>query len=183
MKEFKNILLISGSGRNCGKTTLACNIIKLLAESEDVFALKISPHFHQTGNNQQLIAEGVDYRVYRETDMNSTKDSSRMLKAGAKEVLFIQSEDDKLHKVYDSIKEYLPKESPIICESGSFANVFKAGYHILLKANDNEFKKSFLVNIDKADKIITQNDFTNESLNFGLQYSKLNWTINKLDND
>jgi hypothetical protein len=184
LKDFKNILLISGSGRNCGKTTLACNIIRLLSETEDVFALKISPHFHQTGNKQKLIFEGLDYRIFRETDMNSNKDSSRMLKAGAKDVFFIQSEDNKLIDVYDSLKKHLPENSPIVCESGSFANVFKPGYHILVKANsEGQTKKSFSTNLDKANIIVSQKDFTTERLNFCIQYSKLNWTINKLDND
>ena len=70
MKEFKNILLVSGAGRNCGKTTVACNIIGQLKKEGQVIGLKITPHFHTTGNNQQIVKEGVGYKIFRETDVS-----------------------------------------------------------------------------------------------------------------
>ena len=41
-----NILAISGTGRNVGKTTLTCGIIKKLGIDQKPTAVKISPHFH-----------------------------------------------------------------------------------------------------------------------------------------
>lgn len=184
MKEFNNILQISGSGRNCGKTTLACNIIGKLANEGKVFGLKITPHFHHTGSNQKLIGEGVGYKIFRETDKNSNKDSSRMLKAGAKEVYFIQCTDSILPEIYDELKTMIPTNSPIICESGSFANVFKPGLHLLVKGiNADNSKKSYISNLKKADLIITPDEFSPRSLNFNIENSKMHWTINTKHND
>ena len=57
MKLVKNMVLVSGSGRNCGKTTVACNLITQLSENEFVYGLKITPHFHLTGQKQELLIE------------------------------------------------------------------------------------------------------------------------------
>ena len=184
MKEFNNILQISGSGRNCGKTTLACNIIERLAIEGKVFGLKITPHFHHTGNNQHLVVEGEGYKIFQETDINSNKDSSRMLQAGAKEVYFIQCTDGILPEIYDELKTMIPDDSPVICESGSFANVYQPGMHLLVKGNDaDDSKKSYISNLKRADLIINPDEFSQKSLKFNIEYSKKHWTINKKHND
>ncbi len=87
------MVLLSGSGRNVGKTTLACNVIRHLSEYRTVYGLKLSPHFHKMNHLQKLIAHGEGYKVYRELDPDSGKDSAKMLAAGAREVYFIQCED------------------------------------------------------------------------------------------
>lgn len=184
MKEFKNILLVSGSGQNCGKTTLVCNIISRLSKKSEVFGLKISPHFHRTGNNQQLVVEGEGFRIFREMDKSSEKDSSRMLSAGAKKVYFIQCADDDLEGVHSHLKKLIPEDLPVICESGSFAEVFKTGKHILVKGLTAEnSKKSYLSNLNKADIIIEQSEFSQTQLNYQIEYSDKHWTINYYDHD
>jgi len=44
--KYPNILLVSGNGRNSGKTTLACKIIERFSKDHEITGLKISPHFH-----------------------------------------------------------------------------------------------------------------------------------------
>ncbi len=58
--NFNNVILISGSGRNCGKTTVACHIISQLAKMGQVTGLKISPHFHITEINRCLFMKITD---------------------------------------------------------------------------------------------------------------------------
>ena len=184
MKEFKNILLVSGSGQNCGKTTLVCNIIRRLSKKSKVYGLKISPHFHRTGNNQQLLAEGDGFRIFREMDKSSEKDSSRMLNAGAEMVYFIQCADDDLVGVHNHLKNLIPEDLPVICESGSFAGVFKPGKHILVKGiRADNTKVSYQSNLNRADIIIHQEEFSETKLNYQIKYSDNHWTINKIDND
>lgn len=178
MKEFTNILLISGSGRNCGKTTLACNIIKKLAEKERVVAIKISPHFHRMKNNHSLVGEGFGFQIFRELNSESEKDSSRMLNAGASEVYFIQSEDADLEGIHEKLKQLFPEKTPVVCESGSFANVYKPGLHFLLKGeNADDLKKSYVSNLKKADFILTKDDFTIDDLNFEIEFLSNKWVF------
>lgn len=178
MKELKNILLVSGSGRNCGKTTLVCHAISQLAKNEQVFGLKISPHFHLTASNQQIITEGPGYRIFRETDTQSGKDSARMLNAGATAVYFIQCTDTGLPQVYEHLKQLIPEDKAVICESGSFASVYRPGFHILIKGvNVDESKKSYIENLERADIVFTQVDFSPSSFPYQLHFSEQNWSF------
>lgn len=180
MEELKNILLVSGSGRNCGKTTLVCHAISQLAEQGTVYGLKITPHFHMTANNQQIVAEGEGFRIFKENDCQSGKDSARMLHAGAKEVYFIQCFDEDLAEVYAYLKELIPEDSPIVCESGSLANVYKPGMHILIEGIDIDYtKKSYQVNLKLADVVFTHADFSPSNFFHEIQYSRNNWDLRK----
>lgn len=181
MREIiDNIILVSGSGRNVGKTTLACNIIKELSADHKVFGIKISPHFHKTSELQKLICEGKGYKIYKELDTDSGKDSSRMLDAGAEEVYFIQCNDDKIKFAFESISDLLSSDSAIVCESGSFANKYKAGLHLLLIGEQaDETKKSYQHNLKNADYIIRRKDFNTEEIFFDLKYEGTNWKINR----
>ena len=184
LSEFRNILLVSGSGRNCGKTTVACNIINQLKRNRIVYGLKITPHFHKTGDLQQIVEEGNGYKIYRETDYCSGKDSSRMLVAGAKEVYFIQCSDENLLRIYARTKQLIPEGYPIVCESGSFATAYKPGLHILVVGADiDDSKKSYYSNLRKAEIITTSDEFTQSNLSPLISYAGTSWTINKNDHD
>ncbi|HEY9114756.1 MAG TPA: hypothetical protein VIN10_08640 [Bacteroidales bacterium] len=184
MNELNNILLVSGSGRNCGKTTFVCHAISQLSKSGKVIGLKISPHFHLTGNKQKLIAKGEGFQVFQETDLFSGKDSSRMLKAGASEVFFIQCNDMNLPGIWNEMKKLIPENLPVVCESGSFSNVYLSGMHVLVVENVPEkSKKSYFENVDKADFIVKKEEFSPENFGFEIHFKDSKWTLNKLKND
>jgi hypothetical protein len=181
MKKFRNILLVSGSGRNCGKTTLCCLLINQLKKSDRVIGLKISPHFHINQQSHNIIFEGPDYTIYKETEKTSGKDSSRMLAAGAEKVYFIQCTDENLPDLYPNLKHLLPDEIPVVCESGSLANHYIPGMHILIKPIDgSSLKPSYLSNLKIADRLISANEFLLSNLNYSIIYSKDGWRMNKL---
>ncbi len=176
MKQFKNILLISGTGRNCGKTTMACNIINLMHKKRNVFGLKITPHFHVTSQKQQLVDEGIGYKIFREIDTQSDKDSSRMLRAGAKEVYFIQCVDINLEGMYERMLKLIPAKTPVVCESGSFAKVFKPGLHILLTGNTTKtVKSSYKANLKTADIIIKRGEMMLINHEYIFEFSDNQW--------
>ncbi|TAL59958.1 MAG: hypothetical protein EPN88_16615 [Bacteroidetes bacterium] len=80
-----NLLLIAGTGTKSGKTSIACRIIsqfKIL----NITAIKISPHLHEVTPGLIPLIEKKGYSVYEETNRNTSKDTSRMLHSGAKEV-------------------------------------------------------------------------------------------------
>ena len=184
MNEFRNILLVSGSGRDCGKTTVACDIIQHLGKNGIVFGLKITPHFHRTGDGQQIVESGPNYKIFRETDLSSGKDSSRMLVAGAKEVYFVQCTDEKLMEVGEKLKQIVPVGYPIVYESGSFANFYKPGLHLLVYgSNADETKKSYKLNLKKAELIISSDEFISSNLSANISFSDVQWTLNKNDHD
>jgi len=177
-KHIKNLLLISGSGRNAGKTTLACAIIKEVSTKSAIYALKISPHFHKLSKNQELLVQHEGFKIFREKDKNASKDSSRMLQAGAKDVFYIQCKDDNVAEAFQRALQFIPKNAPVVCESGSLAKYCKPGLHLLIDNTVNEdYKKTFLENMQLANHIITF-DGTNFSLNINhISFNGLAWSF------
>jgi len=180
MKRLENILLVSGSSRNCGKTIVACHAIKHLSATGKVYGLKITPHNHVTGSKQQLVCDEDGYRIYKELDWQSDKDTSRMLYAGATEVYFIQCTDARLKRAFKHLAHRITRNAPVVCESGSLANVYHPGLHLLIKgAKVDETKESYRANLKKADLVLTQSDFSPSCFSYALYFTQGKWTIKK----
>ena len=100
MKNYPNILLIAGTGRNVGKTLLACEIIEHLSKTAILIGVKISHHFHPVEEGQKVIANTQDYLIIEESFITN-KDSSRMKQAGADKVFYIQARQENLMDAFD----------------------------------------------------------------------------------
>lgn len=73
-----------------------------------------------------------DYIIYREFSRNSGKDSSRMLKAGASAVYFIESDDNHLAEAFRKLLPVIGSQ-PVICESASLAKFITPGILIFIE--------------------------------------------------
>jgi len=128
---FGNLLLVSGNGRNVGKTFFACRIIELLAQKYPVTAVKISPHLHEIPENSDILYRTDDFVVINETEI-SQKDSSLFLQSGAKKVLFVMAKPENLNDVFQSIKPGLTN-GPVVCESAGLGEIIDAGLSFFIK--------------------------------------------------
>jgi len=119
MLQFSNMLMVCGTGKKVGKTTLSCFLINNYTNAgKQVYALKTSCHMHELDAGENIIKKGEDYAVVKETRSN-TKDSSKMLQAGAVESYFVQSvSEEKIFELSQEILATFPKDAIIICESG-----------------------------------------------------------------
>ncbi len=141
-RQFSNLLMIAGTGRKVGKTTLTCKVIQNVSKKHNVVGIKISPHLHQQANSQKIISQSPDYLIIEETNPDSVKDSSRMLKAGAKKVYYLQTKDRHFEEPFQILMGLIPKGQPIICESGALLNYAKPGLFLLVKRQgQTAFKK------------------------------------------
>ena len=176
--NYPNILLVSGNGRNSGKTTLACKIIERFSKDHEITGLKISPHFHPGQKNENIIANEVRYLILQELNNNSGKDSSRMLHSGAKEVYYMQVKDDSLNDAFNTLIKTMNKNSLIVCESGGLRRLINPGAFLLLTRNDTEELKAGVKDlIHLADNIIK---FDGEGFDFDLEklsVSENTWSI------
>ena len=137
-----NLLLIAGTGRKVGKTTLACRLISQCSEVRKTAAIKISPHLHKQEPGQQVMVENADFAIIRETNPHSGKDSSRMLSAGSDMAFYIQTNDKNLKKPLSILLDYIPGGYPIICESGALLHFARPGLFLLVKRkNEMSVKK------------------------------------------
>jgi len=129
-----NLILIAGTGTKSGKTTMACRIIEQFMYLK-IIAIKISPHFHETTEGLSSIEEEPGrYAIYEETNSDSTKDTSRMLRAGAAHVYFAKVLDDRLLFVFNKIMGLIPEGAPIICESPALRNFVEPGAFIIMSS-------------------------------------------------
>ncbi|MBG0860873.1 MAG: hypothetical protein IQL11_15345 [Bacteroidales bacterium] len=126
-----NLLIIAGTGNKSGKTSMACRLIEQYRYLK-VFGIKITPHFHETTAGLITIIEEPGYSVYEETNRELSKDSSRMLQAGALKVFFARVTDDALEEAFFEILEHIPSNAPIICESPALRYYVEPGLLIIM---------------------------------------------------
>ena len=139
--KIPNLLLIAGTGNKSGKTTFACRVIEQFM-NEGVIAVKITPHFHETTPGLLLLSEKAGYSVYEETNSGTGKDTSRMLKAGAKRVLFAKVTDNDLLSAFKSIMEYIPEGAPIVCESPALRYYVEPGIFVIMRSDESNNNKN-----------------------------------------
>ena len=104
MMKLPNWLILVGTNRNAGKTSLACKVIED-HRSQGITAIKISPHFHPVEENDNVISRTNNYVIIKEEKKGTGKDSSRMLDAGASEVFYIQVWDNNLNEAIKELME------------------------------------------------------------------------------
>ncbi len=171
--QYPNLLLIAGTGRNTGKTTLACEIIKTTSLQQQLIGIKISPHFHGGTDSLKPIGGTKNYNLYEETLKDITgKDSSKMLAAGADKVFYIEVYDSSILEAFTTLLHHIPKNTPIVCESPALRKVITPGMFIIVDNISQQNKKldvlswknktDFFIETDKTEliEVIKQIRFT-----------------------
>lgn len=123
---FPNVLLITGSGRERGKTILACNIIRKWKVHEDITAIKISAHIHDHPDSINRIHRSGGYTIWEEK-AKTHKDSGRFLEAGAKQVFYIEATDKELMNAFGFVYMLVGRRSLLVCESGGLGKFLLPG--------------------------------------------------------
>ena len=135
-----NLLLVTGSGRNSGKTTIVCKIIEQFSHL-GIVAVKISPHFHSPSGGLIHLSGKPGFNIFEETDRNSLKDTSRMLQSGARKVYFIQSGEEYLNEAFSIVYKSIASGNPVICESPALINYIKPElFIIMISPSDSNLK-------------------------------------------
>ncbi|MCX6240071.1 MAG: hypothetical protein NTY07_21445 [Bacteroidia bacterium] len=164
--ELPQLLLIAGTGRNTGKTTFACNIIRKFSNHNSIIALKITPHFHKNVQNGNLIINSTNLYIAEETDSTSGKDSSLMLAAGAQQSFFVMATDKHLSEAIQEVLKILPSNALLVCESGGLRDWIVPGLFFMMNRKDNGLIKPTAEKLKLlADRLIT---FDGEKIDFEL---------------
>ncbi len=152
--KIPNLLLIAGTGTKSGKTSVACRIIKDFKRL-GITAIKITPHFHETTAGLVPREENKGCSIYEETEMDSRKDTSRMLRAGALKVFFAKVWDDQLPDVFKKILEYIPPNTPLICESPALRHFAEPGVFVIM-ASASVIKSKNINNLKELPHVLIQ---------------------------
>jgi len=151
-QNYPNLLIVAGTGRNSGKTSLVCRICEEWSYSAPLVCIKISNHFHKLSSSHVLYKSG-QFSIYEETEAISDKDTERYLKAGASKVFFIEADRELVYIAFQKIREYLPLNAAIICESGTLRRFIKPSVFVMIHtigAKPKESAKDLLALADKV---------------------------------
>ena len=158
LKKLQDLIIIGGSSRNVGKTGLALTLIEKLSMHGKVTGLKVTSlrpgeeAFHGSHDTNQ----NSKFRITEEKDPFTSKDTSRMLKAGAEKVFFIESPDNLLESAFSVFMKEHYSGGPVVCESRSLRHAIVPGLFILLKHyNTDLIKDDFAYYEKQADIIFT----------------------------
>jgi hypothetical protein len=171
-KYYPNILTVSGAGRNVGKTTLACRIIKRIGHGKRITAIKISPHFHDVDYKNGIVEKPGTFILYRENSIHRGKDSSHMLAAGAGKVYYLQTSDKNIKEEWGTMAALMDKNTPVIIESGGINEFLKPGISIFLF--DPEYMVLKVADHKNFTKVISGREELGSLLN-RIGYSKGIW--------
>ena len=167
MKNFPNILIVGGTGRNVGKTEFVCNCIEHFSKSNTIIGLKITNHFHE--------ASAKPYKITEELNIGTNKDSSRMLRAGASRVFYVQTDSEHLSSSFHEFIKMIPDDSIIICESNALKEVIKPGLYLIINTfSKTEMKESAKKLFSHADRIVNS-----DGISFSLRITDIFLTNKK----
>ncbi len=134
--DCPNILLLSGTGRNVGKTTFVCRLLKHFSDLW-VVTVKVSPHWHRGVYGEVLLFEDMRLLLTRETGKNSNKDTSRMLRCGAANVYYFQhTNDDAMLQAFLFLTKITQQGTPMIIESALLAKYVRPALHLRVTRSD-----------------------------------------------
>jgi hypothetical protein len=161
MLDIPNMIMIGGNSRNAGKTTLACRIIEKFAKQYQVIGVKVTSvrkeesEFH--GNHQE--EEFSTFQITEELNKDSHKDTSMMLRAGAKNVFYVRAAEGFESTATKDFLNRCSKSQPIICESRSLRNDVKPGLFIMMMRYPTVGKqKEYEKYLNLADCILNYTD-------------------------
>jgi molybdopterin-guanine dinucleotide biosynthesis protein A len=167
-----NFIIVGSTGRNTGKTEFACRLIKQYSKEYRIIGVKVVAIERNDDESCPRGGKGCgvctslksDFEISEETIIDNTKDTSRMLTAGASKVYFLKVDKDYLEKGFNALLKIIPEDAMVIIESNSIRKVFESGLFIVIRnAEDRAVKESCAEVIDFADKVI---EFNNMSWDF-----------------
>lgn len=157
-EPLPNFLIVSGNGRNSGKTGFITRLICQTAQQQKVTAIKISPHLHPGSKPNGMMVKTDHYILAKENIRGNRKDSSRMLEAGANAVYYIEATDEHLPEAFAAFTKLVTLSGPVVCESGGLRDLIIPSLFIMINRDDGRPRKeSFVQRLPLADLLVVFN--------------------------
>lgn len=132
-----NLVVIGGPSRNIGKTSLACSVIERTRE-RGWTAVKISQFGHGicTTSGRECGCAVDDpkhpFAISVEDDPDSGSDTARMLRAGAREVLWLRAPQGRLAEAMPLLERALAGRENALIESNSVVDFLAPSVYVQL---------------------------------------------------
>ncbi|MGA1984529.1 MAG: hypothetical protein ABSG84_18940 [Acidobacteriaceae bacterium] len=150
------IIVIGGQSRNIGKTVVVCSLISAMPERRWT-AIKITRCKHDAPDAEPCDCElaGRTLAIDEERDVNTGKDSSRYLAAGAVRSLWVRVRAGQFAEAMPRIRGEINSSANIILESNSVLGYLKPDvYATVLDPASRDFKPSARQHLEQADAIL-----------------------------
>lgn len=179
MNIQKNLLLIAGTGQNTGKTTLASAIIQHFKTRHQIIGIKISSHLHSSISSENALIKNPNWTLFKETNKNTGKDSSKMLDAGASMVFYLEVIDEYLTIAFESLIKIIPDNSLLVCESPALRkHKIPSVFFIVDHPNQTNKKQDVIEMVPLADYYIDTKKMHVNQLIPGLRIKNDTWQFN-----
>ena len=156
------MLLIGAAGRDAGKTTFACEIIRrfhtLPINAAKVTAIQARDGLCPRGGKGCGVCTSLegDFCITEETDPEGKKDTQRLLAAGAQRVMWLRVLKSKLEEGARVFLDSFCPDTPLVCESNSLRNTVVPGLFLMVKHSESkEVKVSAQRVLSRADAVIS----------------------------
>jgi hypothetical protein len=137
------VLVVAGSAKDVGKTSLICGMIPVLSEFPWV-AVKITSHAH-----------GKPEPLWEETRFGQETDTARFLAAGARRAFLVSAEPDELPVRLRALRTMVEPDTHWIFESNQSLFPFEPDICIAVVGANAEAKASFESMRERADAVVT----------------------------
>ncbi len=185
MIKKSNFIIIGSTGRNTGKTEFACRVIKRFSKEYFVVGVKVTAidcnegGCPRGGNGCGVCSSLTErFTISEELKLDTAKDTSRMLKAGAHKVLWLKVDKKFLLEGVNALLKLIPDTALVVCESNTLRTVLEPGLFLVIKnISDNYIKKSAANVIELANKVIGFQDLVWDFLPGQLMVINNQWAI------
>lgn len=139
------IVVVGGSGRNVGKTSLMCGLIAALPEFRWI-AVKITSHEH-----------GMPEPVWEERETGQERDTAHYLQAGARRAFLVTAEEAELSERVRELHAKVGSEAHLIFESNRIVEWLQPDLCLAVRG-EGEAKASFARFVQRADAKVVRGD-------------------------
>ena len=152
------LVVVGGSTRNIGKTSVVAGLIAALRE-RNWTAIKITQYGHGicSADGEACDCATADHTIAisEERDRSGGSDSSRYLVAGAKRSLWVRTQQGELFEAMPRLRREMAEAGDVIVESNSILQFLRPDLFLsVLDPAVEDFKGSARRYLDRADVIL-----------------------------
>ena len=152
------LVVVGGSTRNIGKTSVVAGLIAALPEKRWT-AIKITQYGHGicSADGKPCDCATADHTIAitEELDRTGASDSSRYLVAGAERAFWVRTQQGELFQAMPRVRKLIAAEGNVITESNSILQFLRPDVYIsVLDPAVEDFKGSARRYLDRADVIL-----------------------------
>ena len=151
------LVVVGGHTRNIGKTTLTVQIAAAFPQMRWL-AMKITQYGHgvcsANGEPCDCVTSDHSLAVSEERNAASGTDTSRMLAAGARRVLWVRTQQGQLAEAMPRVRKEIALAEHVLIESNSVLRFLRPDLYVaVLDPASDDVKPSSLRYLDRADAV------------------------------